>query len=73
VKWGYAFGASRATGSRLHVGGELFGNFTEREHFAGPVVGIEVTPQMRLLVGAGVGLNHRSSGTIRLLTEYEWF
>jgi hypothetical protein len=30
------------------------------------------TPQMRLIVGAGVGLNHGSSGTIRLLTEYEW-
>lgn len=40
---------------------------------AGPVVGIDVTPQMRLLVGGGVGLNHGRSGTIRLLTEYEWF
>lgn len=73
MPWGYALGGSRTAGARLRVGAEIFGNFTEREHFAGPVLALDVTPQMRLLVGGGVGLNHGSSGTIRLLTEYEWF
>src|SRR5207244_2414276 len=40
VEWGYSTGVARLT--RVHgfrLGAELFGSFTDRQHFAGPVIG----------------------------------
>jgi hypothetical protein len=74
VEWGYATGlARRPRRSGLWLGGELFGNFTEEEHFGGPVVGYSIRPNTHLILTGGLGLNHNSAGRLRLLFEHEWF
>lgn len=74
VKWGYATGVARRPGrSGLWLGLELSGNFTEKQHFAGPVVGYSLTPGDHLLLTGAAGLNHDSPHQVRLIFEHEWF
>jgi hypothetical protein len=70
--WEYATGISTARPRGLRVGLELFGSLTDDEHFAGPVLGYSFTPATHVLLTGGLGLNHNSSGQVRLVFEKEW-
>lgn len=73
LAFGYAGGVSWAAARRLQVGIEASGSLSKNQHFAGPTVGFDPGPTTRILVGAGLGLNHRSPGRVRMIAEYEWF
>lgn len=77
-EWGYSTGLSHLiTGAHnaraTWVGFETFGSFTEREYWAGPVVGHSLNQQTRVILTGALGLNDRSDTQVRLLFEHEWY
>lgn len=72
LNWEYATGISTIRPLGLRFGLEFFGSFTEREHFAGPVLSYSFDPTTHVLFTSGFGLNHNSEAQFRLVLEKEW-
>jgi hypothetical protein len=84
VEWEHACGLGRNVGRRWFLGGEVWGSFADKEHFAGPVLAFDLKPTARhgvhndytsrIVATAGTGLgNGRSKDyQFRLVWEVEW-
>ncbi|MBI3910374.1 MAG: hypothetical protein HY320_05505 [Armatimonadetes bacterium] len=72
MEWGYATGISTIRGRGLRAGAELFGSFTKREHYAGPMLAYSLGSSTHMLLTTGLGLNHNSEAKVRLVFEKEW-
>jgi hypothetical protein len=72
VELGYATGLSHPLGGRWRGGVELFGNWTEKEHFFGPTLSYNFRPDTKLLLTAGFKYIGEEGGAVRLILEKEW-
>jgi opacity protein-like surface antigen len=68
----YAGGLSYPVTRKLRAGAELFGNWTEKEHFFGPTLGYKFTRDTKLLATAGFRYVGSTGGAVRLIFEKEW-
>jgi len=74
VEWEYTLGWNRPVSKNLRLGLESFGEFEDKEHFLGPNLTCDFSPNFRLIFNAGMGLTGESDDLVlRVLTEYEWF
>lgn len=72
VELGYATGISHPVTPRLGAGLELFGNWTEHEHFFGPTLTYQVGRGTKVLLNAGFRYDGGEGGSVRLMFEKEW-
>ena len=62
---------SRKLQGGTSLGLEVFGNISERKHYVGPTIGLQLDRKMKFLAGYGFRTNG-DPGKIRLLFEYEF-
>jgi hypothetical protein len=72
TKFGYATGISHPIKDGLRGGVELFGNWTEEEHFFGPTLAYRFNPTTQLVVNGGFRVAGPKGGAVTLLFEKEW-
>jgi hypothetical protein len=72
VEFGYATGLSYPVTDRFRAGVELFGNWTEKEHFFGPTVSYRFRSDIKLLMTAGFRYQGEESGAVRVIFEKEF-
>jgi hypothetical protein len=72
VEFGYASGLNYTINRNWQAGVELFGNWTEDEHFFGPTIGYRFNQTTKVLLNAGFKYLGEEGGSVRLFFEKEW-
>jgi hypothetical protein len=72
VEFGYATGISHPVTDKLRAGIEVFGNWTEDEHFIGPIFNYRFNPTTSLIATLGLNYIGGDSGSVRVLFSKEF-
>jgi len=75
TSWGYSFGAAYLPDfkhNRYWVGGEAFGNFTTKVHYAGPTLGFSIDQKTRLVGTYGKQIKGSGGDQFRIQINHEF-